>query len=296
MCLPCDPRCKSCVGRTNYCVSGCESPYLFKDHRCLSDCGTGYTAVSGQCESCDTDCLACSYNSTSESKVCTECGNGKLLHLGTCVQLCPAGYYADPPAGECRACSVECTKCLAAGNKACTACNTAEGYTMIATNVCDFPTCAKGTYFNRTLRSCKGRWRKRDSRVDCRTECAECYGLNNCTACVKGYLLDGKTALCRDECSKLGYKRMPVTFECVGTFRDCGSDRVEILYSESGAATRSSQGIQCWERKIQSASLRFPRPSHHRIHVMRRRSEHGGIRLRRREHKERRRLQFHVCG
>lgn len=228
MCLPCDPRCKSCVGRTNYCVSGCESPYLFKDHRCLSDCGTGYTAVSGQCESCDTDCLACSYNSTSESKVCTECGNGKLLHLGTCVQLCPAGYYADPPAGECRACSVECTKCLAAGNKACTACNTAEGYTMIATNVCDFPTCAKGTYFNRTLRSCKGRWRKRDSRVDCRTECAECYGLNNCTACVKGYLLDGKTALCRDECSKLGYKRMPVTFECVGTFRDCGSDRVEI--------------------------------------------------------------------
>ncbi len=156
VCLPCDAKCKSCTGTTTYCVDGCESPYLFKSHRCVSDCGEGYTAISGQCEACDSDCSVCYYDSRSESKVCTECVSSKLLHQGACVQVCPSGYYADSTAGECKACSVECTKCISSGNKACTVCNTTFGYTMIAANVCDFPTCAKGTYFNQTARSCMG--------------------------------------------------------------------------------------------------------------------------------------------
>ncbi len=156
VCLPCDVKCTTCVGKTNYCVTSCVSPYLFKEHRCLSDCGEGYTGVNGQCEACDDNCAVCYYDSPTDSKICTACSDGRLLYKDTCVQLCPSGYYGDTAAGECKSCSVQCTKCLSAGNKECTACNTTFWYTMIAPNVCDFPTCTKGTYFNITLRSCKG--------------------------------------------------------------------------------------------------------------------------------------------
>ena len=217
VCLPCDAKCKSCAGKTNYCVNGCETPYLFKNHRCLSDCGEGFTGIDGVCEECSAECLACYYNSSSRARICNKCVSGKLLHLGECVQLCPIGFYPD--SSECKACALECAKCVAGGNKACTLCNTALGYTMIAANVCDYPTCTRGTYFNTTLRECK----------DCRPECSECEAYNNCTACSKGFMLDPIKNSCYDECAKVGYKRAPVTNECLGTNSSpSNSGRVEI--------------------------------------------------------------------
>ncbi len=155
VCLPCDAKCKACVGKTNYCVDGCESSYLFKDHKCVSDCGNGYTANNGACEACDEDCTSCTY--LNGTKTCTKCGSGKFLYLGSCVQLCPTtGYYTDSEAGACKSCNVACTKCVSAGNKACTACDSSMGYMMVSANVCDYPTCSRGTYFNVSQRSCKG--------------------------------------------------------------------------------------------------------------------------------------------
>jgi hypothetical protein len=85
-------------------------------------------------------------------------------------------------------------------------CNTAEAFIMIATNICAYPSCSRGSYFNVTKKSCQS----------CPLGCDDCYDSLTCVSCIKGFLFDNVKKMCFDDCDKIGFEKDPVTKECLG--------------------------------------------------------------------------------
>jgi len=212
VCLPCSERCVSCEFRTNYCIDSCNPPFVFKDHQCLDSCGDGFASLNRTCLPCDPSCAKCYFienidDLAKSSKICTKCISPKLMNDGKCLDQCPPGKYATPE-GICEFCHEACKTCFGGTNNECRTCNTDLGYLMVSEGRCDFPSCTKGYFYNRTKKAC-------DS---CPTICAECTSKTNCTECVKGYILN-QNQKCVNPCDKLGYARKPDSFDCIGIFK-----------------------------------------------------------------------------
>jgi len=212
VCLPCSERCVSCEFKTNYCIDSCTSPFVFKDHQCLDSCGDGFASLNRTCLPCDPFCANCYFienpdNLSKSSKICTKCMQPKLMNDGKCVDECPPGKYANSD-GLCKFCHEACKECSGGTNNECKNCNSDLGYLMVSEGRCDFMTCTKGYFYNRTRRAC-------DS---CPSACTECISLTNCTECVKGYNLSPMQK-CINPCDKLGYTRKPDSFDCIGIFK-----------------------------------------------------------------------------
>jgi len=211
ICLPCSDKCISCEFKTNYCIDSCTSPFVFKDHQCLDSCGDGFAPLNRICVPCDAYCANCYFNEnpkniTQPEKICTKCIYPKVMDNGKCVDHCPPEKYADSNE-VCQFCHEACKECFGGTNSECKTCNSALGYLMIGANKCDFMTCTKGYFYNRTRLAC-------DS---CPTVCSECISKTNCTECVNGYILN-QYQKCINPCNKLGFTRKDNSFDCTGIF------------------------------------------------------------------------------
>lgn len=265
VCMPCDPKCKACVNRVNYCIDGCEQHFLYKDHSCLTDCGEGFAGHNGYCELCDIGCTSCKY--IGNDKICFHCEQNKFLLDNKCLSECPPGRYANTETGTCDLCGEACSECFGNSYRECYKCNINLGYIMVSENICMFPTCTDGFYYNKTARACK----------ECPKECTTCTSSTNCTNCQKGYLLDNENKRCLEMCTKLGFtKKKNTVDECTeicgdgrnmgilecddGNSKDndgCSSDcKVEEYYECSGGNTENAD--MCINRKpLKIASFKY---------------------------------------
>lgn len=195
VCMPCDPKCKSCEQKVNYCINGCEEPFLYKNHQCLTDCGEGFAGNKGYCEPCDPACKSCIYEGN--IKICLRCDRDRFLYNKTCLSECPPGLSGNIENGSCEPCNEACSLCFGNSFRDCYECNSNLGYIMVSENTCMFPTCTDGFYYNHTMKLCQ----------NCPKECTTCISSTNCTSCQKGYFLDYEIFKCKDKCNKLGFTR-----------------------------------------------------------------------------------------
>lgn len=225
ICLPCSERCLKCEFKMNYCLDGCVAPFVFKDNQCLDNCGPGYAPLNRTCLQCDLYCANCIIepfnNDSTESsltleqltqnitKTCTQCYSPRILYEGKCATECPYGMFPNHDTGQCQKCHVACTSCFGESNNDCRSCNTTEGYLMVSSNRCDFPSCTKGFYYNSTTRTCE----------PCLEECEECENIENCTACAKLYVFSYQDKKCIKPCTKPGLIPIPDSTQCTGIFQ-----------------------------------------------------------------------------
>ena len=139
--------CSDAAGANGYKgVAGCGTRALEGSSTTATckTCQAGAFLTGSQCTVCGVDCLVC----TSATE-CGTCTAGKYLKADkTCVDAagCPSGTYADPAAGQCKACSTidaNCGTCEyneAAGKGRCLTC-TGGGKTLVKAEVDGTTTC-----------------------------------------------------------------------------------------------------------------------------------------------------------
>ncbi|KCV68378.1 TKL protein kinase [Fonticula alba] len=138
ICQACDSACRSCFGSASFCT-GCDGGLLHLDEGvCVSACPSASAPVGGVCLHCLDKCEQCEPAADQpqcairadgalecpEIATCSACVSGHLLLGGAaCVEVCPAGYFADldgQPA-VCAPCHASCTdSCLGPGEDECT--------------------------------------------------------------------------------------------------------------------------------------------------------------------------------
>ncbi|EPQ10680.1 Proprotein convertase subtilisin/kexin type 6 [Myotis brandtii] len=113
-------------------------------------------------------CLSCVHFSLGNAKTgsptqCLSCRRGFFHHqeTSTCVNPCPAGFYASDSQRKCLKCHPSCKKCVDDPEK-CTVCK--EGFSL-ARGSC-IPDCEPGTYFDSELVRCG----------QCHPTCKTCVG------------------------------------------------------------------------------------------------------------------------
>lgn len=82
------------------------TPYYWKDFDCVTDCGTGYTAVEDYCEPCPIECDGCTVTSDG-FPICSGCAAGYTQNGSDCFSGCDFTEYVDA-AGDCQPCSASC--------------------------------------------------------------------------------------------------------------------------------------------------------------------------------------------
>lgn len=140
VCKICMNPCKTCSVSAGNCTS-CLIGFQYYSRAlnitmgtCVFDCPTGYyskvilsSSSSSQpnpkCLPCSPSCLACSIENTT----CTMCQPSYFLHLSTCLNTCPDGFYADTSltqynrSARCSLCFNPCLSCDNKGDN-CTKC------------------------------------------------------------------------------------------------------------------------------------------------------------------------------
>ena len=172
-----------------------------------------------------------------ENNLCVLCKDGKVNHLGKCVNFCPDGYFESN--GNCKKCDDNCATC--SQENVCTGCLETEylyltkcvktcpsftwpsdGVCISCTNDCDIcsgintcsqcktlflykssciETCPKGTYQQVSPKKC----------LNCPSECSECTQQDKCTSCNAGFYLHNNQ--CLSTCP-LQYFGNPLTNQC----------------------------------------------------------------------------------
>lgn len=189
-CQPCATGCKSCVGglisSCTACLNvGTVAYYLgATDTTCYTTCPDGQfkndATSPNQCLKCDASCTKCSGTPTN----CTFCGlmgsTSIYLYSGTCLTICPNGYYAlisTTSSNKCAPCASGCSICTGAALTNCQACTTvgvSDYYLDIGGTTCAL-TCLTGQFAG-SNHQC----------ASCDPNCAQCVGTaTNCTFCSK---------------------------------------------------------------------------------------------------------------
>eukprot|EP01022_Parablepharisma_sp_SALTPOND_P022078 TRINITY_DN442_c0_g1_i4.p1 TRINITY_DN442_c0_g1~~TRINITY_DN442_c0_g1_i4.p1 ORF type:complete len:495 (+),score=8.09 TRINITY_DN442_c0_g1_i4:1300-2784(+) len=193
VCVPCNPKCKSCKYNPNHCTEGCESPFIFHDHKCVVNCDKGFAEVGGYCVKCEdeysTECA------TFNQSMSTRCMTGIHLYQGRCHEVCPSGTFANN--GVCDKCPERCKTCF--HRESCLTCNSAKGYVMYQDNNCKLLACPYGTYLAVSEIE-KPRCEK------CDEACLECKGssADDCVSCNTGYMQVGSPKNDTVSCKKCG--------------------------------------------------------------------------------------------
>ena len=194
-----------CINKVNYCVEGCEAPYLKLDHQCLVSCPKSYAQNNGECLPCNDEEETCYFEKSLDRTYALECKSGWFLNKGSCLTICPSGLYPETSTKTCEPCHKACLKCFGSSQKACIDCNKAQGFVMASENFCDYPTCINGMYFDKSFLAC----------VNCPLGCATCTSVTYCMSCSKGYEIT-KANICIDSCDKEGFQKKDGSFECEG--------------------------------------------------------------------------------
>ncbi|XP_028457908.1 proprotein convertase subtilisin/kexin type 5 [Perca flavescens] len=175
-CMACEEGCRKCVlYNPRHCLSCTEGFYNFQDG-CYRNCpAKTYSVVEEEmtCVPCDDNCVSC------DEHECYWCETDLFLSEGSCVSVCPDGFYGDEDTNDCEECHSACETCGGPEDDDCLSCE--EGK-MLENGECvsDHEVCPI-----KTFRSDDG------ACEDCHTSCESCSGeeKNQCTTCAKGRFL-----------------------------------------------------------------------------------------------------------
>ncbi|XP_051906934.1 proprotein convertase subtilisin/kexin type 5-like [Hippocampus zosterae] len=243
-CQECDVSCLTCVGPLAGSCSGCGEGHRLESHteeahgRCVPsdvECSPHeYVDERGGCRPCHNNCRRCSGPGKNR---CVSCRQRHLLLNGSCVDVCPPGFYTDESWQKCEACHPTCQSCVGKHGHECLACKDRlfrhGHYGNQGSGTCEpcDPTCVEcsadgrclsctsGLVFmpreGRCLHACPRGFYRRQVDDDtyatcerCHGNCATCSGKisHSCDSCGPGYLLSGST--CVSLCQTAEYVRI----------------------------------------------------------------------------------------
>ena len=205
VCKECTKGCQSCLDSYN-CTS-CISNYYIEDSQCVEfphgcltwskykcfKCKTGFYLNENSCFKCQSNCFACSDEST-----CSICNTGYYLQGDNCVKCeeynvncnstsilsCEDGYYLS--GGSCISCSGNCSVCAGTDCGACKVGFKLNGDCKLCSDNCD--ACPDHYYLSSGV--CK----------PCIDYCLSCSSGTNCNKCEQGYFYEDSCVPCPDDC------------------------------------------------------------------------------------------------
>ena len=177
-CVACDPACATCTGPLKTACYTCKNNGTINYFKvtgattCDTVCsGTEYKNLATfTCVACDIKCTACT-----SATVCTGCATVATIPYyllnGTCVSVCPVGYYTVATGQTCQPCPTGCKTCTGPLNNTCTSCQT--GYYLGADDGICYTACPDGQYLSNG--AC----------LYCDITCTKCSGgsATSCTFC-----------------------------------------------------------------------------------------------------------------
>ena len=109
-CEPCNPKCSSCLGNKDYCLS-CSKDFFSHNGNCLTECPPGTTKDLSfwTCSSCHETCQNCFGTSNTS---CINCVPGLNFFEGSCYKNCPLGTFKIQDNSTCSLCHYSCKECF----------------------------------------------------------------------------------------------------------------------------------------------------------------------------------------
>jgi hypothetical protein len=180
-CQPCHPSCATCSGPSSTQCSSCQPSATLSSNTCTC-ASTKYLTTTGECLSCDSNCLTCSLASTT----CTSCTAPKILISGlctgcdssclTCAVLptsctsCANDKYLN--AATCEPCHKNCLTCTGASASHCKSCKALAS--LPSGQTVGSCTCAAGYFTDGNTGNC----------LLCDSSCNTCQGSStSCLSC-----------------------------------------------------------------------------------------------------------------
>uniref|UniRef100_UPI001ED83835 extracellular matrix protein FRAS1 n=1 Tax=Scatophagus argus TaxID=75038 RepID=UPI001ED83835 len=167
---------------------------------------------------CHADCLSC----LGTPDHCESCRDpNAFLHLGRCLSVCPAGYYAEGPV--CAACQSSCATC--SSRLDCQSCGSQLPLLSADSSQC-LASCPPGSY-QHDHTSCRR----------CHESCLECRGpgQQECVSCSDpaALLKDGE---CVPDCGAGYYNQDGVCYACDSSCASCFPDNPKCMSCLPGTA------------------------------------------------------------
>ncbi|XP_028273367.1 proprotein convertase subtilisin/kexin type 5 [Parambassis ranga] len=193
-CEDCDASCLTCFGpNADSCTSCREDQRLDGHGHCVPSANKcsphQYADQDGECHPCHKYCHRCSGPGKAH---CLSCNPRHLLLNGTCVDVCPAGYYEEESGQKCEACHASCQSCVGKRSHECLTC---KAHLFREGKEC-METCQHSHYGNTTSRMCE----------KCDPSCGECIGggEDSCLSCAPGLVYLRREGRCLPSCPQ-GY-------------------------------------------------------------------------------------------
>uniref|UniRef100_A0A4W6CQ63 Fraser extracellular matrix complex subunit 1 n=1 Tax=Lates calcarifer TaxID=8187 RepID=A0A4W6CQ63_LATCA len=204
--------------------------------RSCPSCPPGTLAVTqeGRCcpechqVQCHADCLSCS----GTPDHCESCRDPKaVLHLGHCLTVCPAGYYAE--GRVCAACQSSCATCSSRWD--CQSCGSQLPLLSADSSQC-LASCPPGSYQHDHMH-CR----------HCHESCSDCRGptQQECVSCSDpaALLKDGE---CVPDCGGGFYSQEGICYACDSSCASCFPDNPKCMSCPPGTALHHGKCVtQC---------------------------------------------------
>lgn len=223
ICVRCPPECQQCTSLAS--CQACSAGYLLYNSTCISACPDKYYPYtqSRRCESCIYPCLTCS-----NASVCLSC-IASFLSNGSCLTVCPKGFYADLIQMKCLSCQASGFNCLECLSKTkCVSC--VVGFSLLASSC--VAACPDGYFSNGTVCS------------KCYYRCRTCsLTVDNCTSCAIGFLTNGT---CLNTCPFGTYAELSSMScqSCTAPCSSCANSSAACTSCISGSLIYSGQCLQ----------------------------------------------------
>ncbi|KAM6930976.1 extracellular matrix organizing protein FRAS1 [Xenentodon cancila] len=187
-----------------------------QDGRCCPECHQ---------VQCHADCLSC----LGTPDHCETCRDPKaLLHLGRCLSVCPAGYYAEGQV--CAACPSSCATCSSRWD--CQSCGSQLPLLSAESAEC-LASCPPGSYQS-DHKHCRR----------CHESCSECRGPSpqECASCSDPAALL-KVGSCVPDCGPGYYSREGFCYACDSSCASCFPDNPKCMSCPPGTALHHGKCI-----------------------------------------------------